>query len=454
MSKQLKSRRLFGTDGVRGVANSELTPHLALRLGLAAAHYFRGEKDSPTFVIGRDSRISSPMLESALVAGICAIGGVAKSAGLLPTPAVACITRHTHADAGIVISASHNPFPDNGIKFFGNDGYKLDDSVEAQIEELVAHADELPRPTGAGIGQILSDTSLGDIYVDHLEEIVSSLSLSGMKVVVDGANGAASDLGPRIFRDLGAEVVTINCQPNGININAGCGALHTEMLQRTVLVEKADVGIAFDGDADRCILSDELGQRVDGDHLMAILGILLSKSGDLPGNSVVGTVMSNMGLEVCLNEQGINLLRTDVGDRYVSERMRRDGYAIGGEKSGHIIFGHLTTTGDGLLTALQAVKAVRDSGKKLSALASVMIEYPQVLLSVRVTDRDSWRSDNDFQHAITTATDSLSGRGRINVRASGTEQLIRVMVEGPEGDQVSEIGNDLASIVKQRWGVS
>jgi phosphoglucosamine mutase len=453
MTNLMKGGRLFGTDGVRGVANAELSPQLAMRLGLAAAHHFGRGSSSPTFVVGRDSRISSPMLESALVAGICAMGGIVLAPGLLPTPAVACITREIGADAGIVISASHNPFPDNGIKFFGSDGYKLDDLVENRIADLVSEADELERPTGAGIGRIVVDAKLIDLYVKHLEETVCGLSLKGLKIVIDGANGAASSIGPRVFRELGAEVIEINCSPDGININADCGALHTEALQAKVREVKANVGIAFDGDADRVILADENGEKVDGDHMMAFIGIRLAKSGELPGNTVVGTVMSNMGLEVCLQEQGITLLRTDVGDRYVSERMRRDGFTIGGEKSGHVIFGRLTTTGDGILTALQAVKCVTNGGCPLSELASVMTEYPQVLLSVKVTDRDSWKRDNSFQEAIARAEQLLAGFGRINVRASGTEKLIRVMVEGRDGQQVAAIGRDLATIVDQRWGL-
>ena len=371
----------------------------------------------------------------------------------MPTPAVACITRQIGADAGIVISASHNPFRDNGIKFFGSDGYKLDDAVEARISELVYEADDLVRPTGAGIGRVVNDPELSDLYVSHLEETVVGLSLDGMKIVIDGANGAASQLGPRVFRELGAEVIEINCEPNGVNINADCGALHTEQLQKKVVEAGADIGIAFDGDADRVILADEFGNKVDGDHLMALLGIKLHEAGQLPGNTVVGTVMSNLGLEACLKERGISLLRTDVGDRYVSERMRRDGYAIGGEKSGHVIFGQLTTTGDGILTALQTVKAVKQARKPLSQLAAIMVEYPQILLNVKVKDRDSWKEDAGFLDAIASAESLLAGNGRVNVRASGTEKLIRVMIEGPERDQVVSIAENLANLVQQRWGI-
>jgi phosphoglucosamine mutase len=453
MTNLVKSGKLFGTDGVRGIANAELSPYLAMRLGLAAAHFFGQGSESPKFVVGRDSRISSPMLDAALTAGICSMGGVAMNCGLLPTPGVACITREIGADAGIVISASHNPFPDNGIKFFGRDGYKLDDSVEAKIAALVKCADDLNRPTGAGIGRIIVDPKLCDLYVAHLEAAVAGLSLKGYKIVVDGANGAASTIGPRVFRDLGADVVEIHCAPDGININAGCGALHTASLQKAVVEQNANLGIAFDGDADRAILVDELGQKVDGDHLMAVLGIRLFEEGRLPGNAVVGTVMSNMGLAVCLEEHGIELLRTDVGDRYVSERMRRDGYAIGGEKSGHVIFGHLTTTGDGILTALQAVTAMRESGQPLSTLAAVMTEYPQILLNVRVTDRDSWKNDALLQESITKAETELGHHGRVNVRASGTEPLVRVMIEGRQRDLVFSLAQGLAAQIEQNWGV-
>ncbi|MDR3710282.1 MAG: phosphoglucosamine mutase [Capsulimonadaceae bacterium] len=447
------SHRLFGTDGVRGVANTELTPMLAMRLGLAAGSYFGRGKEHPVFVVGGDSRLSGPMLESALASGLSATGVRVLAPGLLPTPAVACITREIGADAGVVISASHNPFQDNGIKFFGPDGFKLEDAIEDELEELVKKAFDLPRPAGAGVGQIRREPSLTDYYARHVEETIRPVSLEGLKVVIDGANGAASELAPRIFADLGATVVSMNCIPNGININHNCGALHPEAMQECVRLEGADVGIALDGDADRLILSDENGCNVDGDRVMGIVGMDMAERGELAGGAVVATVMSNMGLEVALRRKGIALVRTNVGDRYVSERMRRDGYVIGGEKSGHLIFGNLTTTGDGIVTALQILKVMRRTGKKLSSLASFMTEYPQLLVNIRVTDRQAWEKDVDFQRVVAEAEKLLEGEGRINVRASGTEKLLRVMVEAPDPDQVRSLAERVAGVAREKWGV-
>ena len=330
------------------------------------------------------------MLESALSAGLCAMGANVTSPGLMPTPAVARVTHEIGADAGVVISASHNPFPDNGIKFFGPDGYKLADSLEAELETLVSDAFSLPRPAGAGIGQVRRDPELRDLYARHIEETMRGIRLKGLKIVLDAANGAASELAPRVFSDLGADVVAIHASPNGCNINEGCGALHPQSMQQAVKKEKADLGIAFDGDADRVILADETGQIVDGDRVMAVCGLYLAERGELSGSTVVGTIMSNMGLEVALRDKGVRLIRTAVGDRCVSEEMRRGVYVLGGEKSGHIIFGSLTTTGDGILSALQVIQVMRQTKRSLSELASVMTEYPQVLLNIRVTDRRAW----------------------------------------------------------------
>jgi phosphoglucosamine mutase len=448
------SDRLFGTDGVRGVANTELSPTLALSLGLAAAYLLGRGHPSPTFVVGRDSRLSSPMLEAALCAGLCAMGGNVISPGLMPTPAVARITHETGADAGVVISASHNPFPDNGIKFFGPDGYKLADELEVELEALVAKADTLPRPSGAGIGHIRRDPLMRDLYARHIEDTTQGTRLDGLSIVLDAANGAAAELAPRIFSDLGANVIPMNCSPTGCNINEGCGALHPQGMQEAVVREKADLGIAFDGDADRVILSDENGGIVDGDRVMAICGISLNEREKLVGKAVVGTIMSNMGLEVALRERGIQLIRTSVGDRYVSSEMRRGGYVLGGEKSGHIIFGALTTTGDGILSALQLLRVLRESGQSLSQLASVMKEYPQLLVNVRVSDRRAWESDAAFQARIAEVSRKLDGQGRINVRASGTEKLLRVMVEGPDKDQVESLAHEVADLARTNWGVN
>lgn len=446
------SHRLFGTDGVRGVANTELTPMLAMQLGLAAGSYFGRGKVHPTFVVGGDSRLSVPMLESALAAGLSATGGSVLLSGLMPTPAVACITREIRADAGIVISASHNPFQDNGIKFFGPDGYKLLDAIENELEALAAQAFELPRPSGDGVGKIVRDLSLREHYARHVEETIRPVSLEGIRIVVDAGNGAASELAPMILSDLGATVVAMNCEPNGININLQCGALHPQKMQEKVVEERADIGIALDGDADRLILSDENGRNVDGDRVMGIVGMDLAGRGELNGNAVVATIMSNLGLEVALRKRGITLIRTAVGDRYVSERMRRDGYVIGGEKSGHLIFGQLTTTGDGIVTALQVLRVMRQTGGKLSDLASFMTEYPQLLLNVRVTDKHAWETDSEFQRLIQEVEQRLEGEGRINVRASGTEKLLRVMVEAADKQQVHSLAEQVASAARAKWG--
>lgn len=446
--------KFFGTDGIRGVANLDLTPMLAISLGFATGSYFARGKAHPTFVIGRDSRLSGTMLESAIAAGMSAMGGNVLSVGLMPTPAVACVTREIKADAGVVISASHNPFPDNGIKLFGPDGFKLDDAIEAELEAMFASAAKSARPTGAGIGTVTPRHDLCDHYAAHVEDISGNLRLDGMKIVVDGANGAASELAPRILADLGADVVAIHCKPDGVNINLDCGALHPESMCATVTEAGADIGLALDGDADRLILSDKHGKIVDGDHMMFICAAALVEQGNLAANSVVATVMSNMGLEVALREKGINLVRTAVGDRYVSERMQRDGFVLGGEKSGHLIFGALTTTGDAIVSALQVLKAMRESGQTLSDLSSAMTDYPQTLVNVCVTDRSAWENDPEFRRILENAERELAGRGRINVRASGTEKLVRVMVEGPDADEVERLAQSLSSVIRQKWGAA
>lgn len=445
------AEKLFGTDGVRGVANTELTPLLAMRLGAAAARAL-GRGHTPRFVVGRDTRISGTLLESALAAGLCSMGAQVVTAGVVPTPAVAGIARMQSFDAGVVISASHNPFGDNGIKFFGGDGYKLDDALEAEIERSVAEVDAWPKPSGAGVGRLTHDTHLCDLYAGHLEDAMDGVTLENVKIVLDGANGANSVLGPRVVTDLGADVVTLSCAPDGLNINAGCGSLHPQEMQRRTVAEGADIGLAFDGDADRVMLSDERGRLVDGDRVMLLIGRHLAASGKLAHGTVVGTIMSNMGLEAALRQSDLKLLRTAVGDRYVSEAMRGGGYVLGGEKSGHLIFGHLTTTGDGLLTALQVLKVMRETGEPLSALAEQMTEYPQVLLGVKVRDRQTWTSDPDIQRAIARAEERLEGRGRVNVRASGTEKLVRVMAEGPDQTEIDTLARDLIALIAEKVG--
>ena len=443
--------KLFGTDGVRGVANTELTPALAMALGAAAARTL-GRGHTPRFVVGRDTRISGTLLESALAAGLCSMGAEVVTAGVVPTPAVAGIARIQNFDAGVVISASHNPFGDNGIKFFGGDGYKLDDALEAEIEAQLPLVGTWPRPSGAGVGRLMHDPHLRDLYAGHLEDTMGGVTLNGIKIVLDAANGANSVLGPRVVTDLGAEVSALHCDPDGININAGCGSLHPDEMRRRTVEEGADIGLAFDGDADRVIFSDETGRAVDGDRVMLLVGRHLAEAGQLANGTVVGTIMSNMGLEVALRQSGLTLLRTAVGDRYVSEAMRQGGHVLGGEKSGHLIFGHLTTTGDGLLTALQVLKVMRETGKPLSALADQMTEYPQVLLGVKVRDRQSWAADPDIQRAIAQAERCLAGRGRVNVRASGTEKLVRVMAEGPDQSEIDGLAHELISLIAKKVG--
>ncbi len=444
-------RKLFGTDGVRGLANVELSPLLAMQLGATAAHVIIERKQNTRVLIGRDPRISGDILESALVAGICSQGVDAVLAGVVPTPAVAYLTTTTDAAAGVVISASHNPMPDNGIKFFGPDGHKLDDSVEAAIEEQLESFDSFPRPRGAEVGNILRRRELASDYAAHVKGTID-VPLGGMKLVIDGANGAASELAPRIFHELGARTSCLNCTPNGININEDTGSLHPEKMALLVRQLGADVGLAFDGDADRVILADEQGNVVDGDHVMAIYALHCARTSGLPTNTVVGTVMSNVGLELALKKEGLKLARTAVGDRYVSDEMRRSGAIVGGEKSGHIILSRYTTTGDGMITALQVLAVMLQTGKKLSELAAEMEEFPQLLVSVRVAERDGWDTKPEIVSAIEDVEKKLAGRGRVVVRPSGTEKLIRVMAEGPDQRELETLVGQIADAVKKAMG--
>ena len=443
--------KLFGTDGVRGLANVELSPLLALKLGTTAAHVLVERQRDARIVVGRDPRISGDILESALVSGICSQGADATLVGVIPTAGVAHLTTKTGASAGAGISASHNPMPDNGIKFFGPDGYKLDDAIEEAIEHELRKYDDFQRPSGADVGRMYRDTHLIEEYLDHLKS-TAKRRMDGLRIVVDCANGAASALAPRLFAELGAEVYPIHCEPNGININADCGSLHPQSMQAEVRVHKANLGLSFDGDADRVIIADENGSIVDGDHVMAICGLDYARSGDLPGNVVVGTVMSNIGLEIALAKGNARLVRAPVGDRYVSEEMRRLGAIVGGEKSGHLIFSRHSTTGDGMITAIQTVDVMLQSGKPLSELASVMQEFPQLLVNVPVRDKNGWDQDHRISAAISAAEDKLKGRGRVLVRPSGTEKLIRVMAEGPDQKELEEIVGDIADVIRARLG--
>lgn len=447
--------RLFGTDGVRGVANKELTPELAFRLGRAATAFFGEETHcQPVVVIGRDTRISGQMLEAALAAGICSAGGKAILAGVVPTPAVAYLTRKLNAQAGVVISASHNPYPDNGIKFFAGTGYKLPDAVEEKLEDLVLQTtDELARPTAEGVGTIEYRHDLIKEYIDYAVSTVGD-SFSGLKIVVDCSNGAAFEVAPAVLKSLGAEVVVINDSPNGININKDCGSTHMAGLQQAVIDHQADIGIAHDGDADRCLAVDETGALVDGDQIMVICALELLKQNQLKDNTLVTTVMSNIGLHQAIKKAGGRLEITPVGDRYVLENMREYGYTLGGEQSGHIIFNEYSTTGDGLITALQLIWSTRKSGKKLSELAGLMTRYPQLLVNVRVQSKEGWQDNQVIDAAIKAGEAELGESGRILVRPSGTEPLIRVMAEGPTLPQLEKLVHGIADVIRQEQGQS
>lgn len=441
--------RLFGTDGVRGLANTELTPELAFRLGWAAAYYFGREKNRPVFLIGRDTRVSGPMLEAALCAGICSAGGDAVMLGVIPTPGVAWLTQISNAAAGVVISASHNPYADNGIKFFSGTGYKLPDAVEDELEELVARGMEtLPRPVGKEIGCIRYQHGRVKEYEDFLGTTVQT-SLSGMKVVIDCANGAACEAAPAVLSRLGIDLVVMNAEPDGHNINEHCGSTHMEALQAEVLTKQADLGLAFDGDADRCLAVDDQGQLVDGDQIMVILANQMLRQNSLKKATLATTVMSNLGLHQAIRRAGGSVMVTSVGDRYVLEAMQQHGLSLGGEQSGHIIFGEYSTTGDGLMTALQLLAAVRQSGEKLSRLGTMMTRFPQVLLNVRVGSKNGWEHNEKIAAAIQTVSERLGDEGRLLVRASGTESLIRVMAEGPDLQDLELMAEQVAAVIRQ-----
>lgn len=442
---------LFGTDGVRGVANTELSAYVALKLGAASAYVLRRKHEGARILVGRDPRISGDILESALAAGVCSLGVDIHLTGVVPTPAVAFLTRLIRADAGVVISASHNPMRDNGIKFFGEDGYKLPDKIEEEIEEHVRRFDLLPLPEGAGVGRMYRASDLVERYVEHVKQTFTH-RLDGLRVAVDCAHGAASEIAPRLFSELGADVVVINNRPDGTNINLDCGALQPDRIQKLTVDSSAHVGFSFDGDADRAILSDAKGQLVDGDHVMTFCGIYLARQDRLPGNALVATVMSNIGLELALGRHGISLVRTRVGDRYVSEEMRRVGAALGGEKSGHLIFAEHGTTGDGMITAFQVLRIMLETGKSLSELASQMQEFPQVVENVPVRDRNGWETSPEIVSAIKAGEERLAGRGRVLVRASGTEKLIRVMAEGPDITDLYEVTDEICAAVKRVLG--
>lgn len=445
---------LFGTDGVRGVVNQTLMPELAYQMGRAAGAYFCGKEGSHRVLIGRDTRISGGMLAAALAAGLCSSGVDVDLVGVIPTPGVAYLTKTGNYDAGVVISASHNPFADNGIKFFDGCGYKLPDAAEEKIEALLRRADapEIPRPTGADIGEIRHVDALSDKYREFVLSTVKT-DFKGMKIVTDSANGAASAYLPGILQKLGAEVIALSHEPDGININKDCGSTHIEHLQEAVVRLGADCGIANDGDADRCLFVDEKGKVLDGDHIMLINALAMKEEGRLADDMVVGTVMSNLGFGKALAEHGLSTVATQVGDRYVLEEMLAHGYSIGGEQSGHIIFAAFNTTGDGLITAVQTLSVLKASGKPLSALGALMKDYPQILKNVAVYSKNGWEENENIAEAIEAGKAELAGDGRLLVRASGTEPLIRVMGEGPDTEQLERIIDDIASVIAQEIGV-
>ncbi|MBL8075885.1 MAG: phosphoglucosamine mutase [Nitrospira sp.] len=448
-------RRLFGTDGVRGVANLDpMTSETAMQLGRAAAHIFMRRAGRHQIVIGKDTRISGYMLESALTAGICSMGVDVLLVGPMPTPAIAFLARSLRADAGVVISASHNPYQDNGIKFFSGDGFKLPDDVEARIEQLIV-SDEINhlRPTADLIGKAYRIDDADGRYIEFAKRsLPKDLDFQGIKLVVDCANGAGYKVAPTVLRELGATVEVIGNKPNGMNINAGCGAVHPALLQETVRQHKADLGIALDGDADRAIFVCEQGTVIDGDHVMAALGLDLHQQGLLAKRTLVGTVMSNFGLELSMSKAGIKLVRTPVGDRYLLERMQAEGYNFGGEQSGHFIFLDHNTTGDGLISALQILSLMKRSGKPLSELAKAMTAVPQILVNLPVKRKPVLESIPEIERVIQENNRRLNGSGRVVIRYSGTEPLLRIMVEGEHASVVKEVADDLARVVQEHIG--
>ncbi|MBI5643057.1 MAG: phosphoglucosamine mutase [Deltaproteobacteria bacterium] len=449
------TKRLFGTDGVRGVANIEpMTSEMALQLGRAIAYVFKKEARRHRIVIGKDTRLSGYMLESAMMAGICSMGVDALMVGPLPTPGIAFITSSMRADAGVVISASHNPYQDNGIKFFSRDGLKLPDAVELQIERFIfENHDPSHRPTAREVGKAYRvDDAIGRYVVFAKNTFPKELTLDGLKIAVDCANGAAYKVAPAVFYELGAEVIPISVNPDGENINLECGALYPEKIAARVREAGADIGFALDGDGDRCIMVDEKGKIIDGDFIMAINSLAMIKEGTLNKNTLVSTIMSNSGLEEALERGGGKVVRTGVGDRYVVEEMLRNGYNFGGEQSGHIIFLDHTTTGDGVITALQILKRMVKEGKRLSELASCLNIYPQILLNVKIKEKKDLSRIPSIATAIKAVEDKLKNRGRAFIRYSGTEPLARITVEGEKEDEINAMANELAELLKKEIG--
>ncbi|MGW6471736.1 phosphoglucosamine mutase [Streptomyces nigra] len=450
--------RLFGTDGVRGVANADLTAEMALGLSVAAAHVlaeagtFEGHR--PTAVVGRDPRASGEFLEAAVVAGLASAGVDVLRVGVLPTPAVAYLTGALGADLGVMLSASHNAMPDNGIKFFARGGHKLADELEDRIESVYdshRHGEPWERPTGAGVGRVRDYEEGFDAYVRHLLNVLPN-RLDGLKIVLDEAHGAAAGVSPEAFRRAGAEVVTIGAEPDGLNINDGCGSTHLGKLKAAVVEHGAHLGVAHDGDADRCLAVDHTGDEVDGDQILAVLALAMRERSELRSDTVVATVMSNLGFKLALEREGLKLVQTSVGDRYVLEEMKEHGYALGGEQSGHVIILDHATTGDGTLTGLLLAARVAQTGRPLRELAGVMDRLPQVLINVPDVDKSRVKTSAELAAAVTEAERELGATGRVLLRSSGTEPLVRVMVEAADIEQAQSVAGRLADVVKSALG--
>ena len=451
-------RKLFGTDGIRGVANVEpLTAEMAVRLGRAAAYFFnkrKNKKGHHRIIIGKDTRLSGYMLEGSLTAGICSMGVDVLLVGPMPTPAIAFLTRSFRADAGVVISASHNLFEDNGIKFFSENGFKLPDEYEGEIEDIIfsGEIDNL-RPTGNSLGKAFRIDDAEGRYIEFVKNTIpKGLDFEGIKIAIDCANGAAYKITPTVLQELGANIVTIGNTPNGLNINLECGSLHPEKAQKIVMESGADIGIAHDGDADRVILIDEKGGIVDGDKVMAMCALEMKNNRALNQDTLISTIMSNIGLEIAMREAGIKMVRTPVGDRYVMEEMMRSGCNLGGEQSGHLIFLDYNTTGDGLITALQVLTLIQKSGKPLSELSSCMKTFPQKLVNIRIREKKAIDSIPEISRVIKEAEKRLDGNGRVIIRYSGTEPLLRIMVEADEEDKIDSIVGNISEAVNKYLG--
>ncbi|WP_017754727.1 phosphoglucosamine mutase [Calidifontibacillus oryziterrae] len=443
--------KYFGTDGVRGVANSELTPELAFKLGRYGGYVLTRDTATPKVLIGRDTRISGHMLEGALVAGLLSIGAEVMRIGVISTPGVAYLTKALGAQAGVMISASHNPVEDNGIKFFGSDGFKLSDDQEEEIEKLLDMEDTLPRPTGGDLGQVNDYFEGGQKYLQFLKQTVDE-DFSGIHVALDCAHGATSSLAPHLFADLEADISTMGTNPDGLNINDGVGSTHPESLAKFVLEKNADIGLAFDGDGDRLIAIDENGKIVDGDQIMYICAKYLHERGRLNKETIVSTVMSNLGFYKAIEALGINSVQTAVGDRYVMEEMRNSGYNLGGEQSGHIIFLDYITTGDGMLSAIQLVNIMKSTNKKLSELANEVEKFPQILKNVRVKERTLADANTKIQSVIAEVEQEMGENGRLLVRPSGTEPLIRVMAEAQTKELCEYYVDKVVKVVEEELG--